>query len=51
MKFHSIIYIIVKDNQLIGTFSTPLENGSYTIVWKIVGEDGHLQPLAKFRLM
>ncbi|WMT18449.1 copper resistance CopC family protein [Parageobacillus toebii] len=33
--------ITVKDNQLIGTVSTPLENGSYTIVWKIVGEDGH----------
>ncbi|GAJ40310.1 copper resistance CopC family protein [Saccharococcus caldoxylosilyticus] len=33
--------ITVKDNQLIGTISTPLENGSYTIVWKIVGEDGH----------
>ncbi len=33
--------ITVKDNQLIGNFSTPLENGSYTIVWKIVGEDGH----------
>jgi copper resistance protein C len=30
-----------KENQLIGTLPTPLENGSYTIQWSIAGEDGH----------
>lgn len=27
--------------QMSGTFEAPLENGSYVIHWKIVGEDGH----------
>ncbi|WP_042348725.1 copper resistance CopC family protein [Bacillus massiliigorillae] len=31
----------VKGNEMMGTLSTPLENGKYTIEWKIVGEDGH----------
>lgn len=31
----------VKEKQMIGTLSKPLENGSYMIEWKIVGEDGH----------
>ncbi|MGX2958742.1 copper resistance CopC family protein [Peribacillus sp. JNUCC 23] len=32
---------LVQDRQLVGTLSTPLENGSYIIDWNIVGEDGH----------
>ncbi|MDF2791080.1 MAG: copC [Neobacillus sp.] len=33
--------IKVENKQLIGRISDPLVNGSYTIQWKIVGEDGH----------
>lgn len=29
------------NNQLIGEISEPLENGTYTILWNIIGEDGH----------
>lgn len=32
----------LQEKQMIGTLSTPLENGSYVIVWSIAGEDGHL---------
>lgn len=31
----------VMESQMIGEFSTPLENGSYQLEWKIVGKDGH----------
>lgn len=31
----------VKGKEMMGTLSAPLENGKYTIEWKIVGEDGH----------
>jgi copper resistance protein C len=34
--------IKVENKQLIGRISDPLDNGSYTILWKIIGEDGHL---------
>jgi copper resistance protein C len=30
-----------QDKQMIGSLSTPLENGSYLIKWNIAGEDGH----------
>lgn len=33
--------IKVENKQLIGRISDPLDNGSYKIQWKIVGEDGH----------
>ncbi|WP_277678871.1 copper resistance CopC family protein [Gracilibacillus dipsosauri] len=33
--------IKVENKQLIGRISDPLDNGSYTIHWKIIGEDGH----------
>ncbi len=33
--------IKVENKQLIGSISKPLDNGSYTIQWKIIGEDGH----------
>ncbi|MDR7075837.1 methionine-rich copper-binding protein CopC [Neobacillus niacini] len=33
--------IKVENKQLIGRISDPLDNGSYKIHWKIVGEDGH----------
>jgi copper resistance protein C len=31
----------VEETQMVGTLSQPLENGSYTVKWKIAGEDGH----------
>lgn len=33
--------IKVNSNQMQGYLSEPLENGSYKVEWKIVGEDGH----------
>jgi len=33
--------IKVENKQLIGRISDSLDNGSYTIHWKIIGEDGH----------
>lgn len=33
--------IKVEQQQLMGTVAKPLENGTYLIQWKIVGEDGH----------
>jgi hypothetical protein len=30
-----------QDKQMIGSLSTPLENGSYLIKWNIAGKDGH----------
>jgi methionine-rich copper-binding protein CopC len=36
-----LVSVTPKENQLIGTLSTPIENGSYTIKWSIAGEDGH----------
>lgn len=32
----------LQEKQMIGTLSTPLDNGSYVIGWSIAGEDGHL---------
>ena len=34
-------HIEVEDKQMRGTLPKPLKNGSYTIQWTIVGEDGH----------
>ncbi|RSK47927.1 copper resistance CopC family protein [Bacillus canaveralius] len=34
--------IIVSENQMTGSLSQTLENGSYQVLWKIVGSDGHL---------
>ncbi len=31
----------VNDNKMIGGFMSPLENGTYTVEWKIIGADGH----------
>ncbi|WP_419887496.1 copper resistance CopC family protein [Neobacillus niacini] len=31
----------VENKQLMGSVAKPLENGSYIIQWKIIGEDGH----------
>ncbi|MFD2442582.1 copper resistance protein CopC [Bacillus sp. CGMCC 1.16607] len=31
----------VQETQMIGTLSQPLDNGSYTVKWRIAGEDGH----------
>lgn len=33
--------IVVKENTLTGKLSDPLPNGTYTVNWTIVGEDGH----------
>ncbi|MBM7603669.1 methionine-rich copper-binding protein CopC [Metabacillus crassostreae] len=33
--------ITVNDNIVTGNLSTPLENGNYTITWKIAAKDGH----------
>jgi methionine-rich copper-binding protein CopC len=37
----ALVSVTPNENQLIGTLSAPLENGSYTIKWSIAGEDGH----------
>ncbi|PFP28679.1 hypothetical protein COJ96_13365 [Bacillus sp. AFS073361] len=36
-----LVSVTPNDNQLIGTVSTALENGTYSIQWSIAGEDGH----------
>lgn len=32
---------IVKEKEMIGTMSSPLEDGTYIVTWRIIGEDGH----------
>ena len=32
---------IVKEKEMIGTLSSPLQDGTYIVTWKIIGEDGH----------
>ena len=33
--------IQVNDNVMTGGFMSPLDNGTYTVEWKIIGADGH----------
>ena len=33
--------ISLSENQMVGNFSNPLENGEYQVTWKIIGADGH----------
>lgn len=33
--------ITVAEDSMVGEFSEPLSNGSYRILWNIIGEDGH----------
>ncbi|WP_240033640.1 copper resistance CopC family protein [Lysinibacillus composti] len=33
--------ITIADNQLVGTLSSPLENGQHYVKWDIIGADGH----------
>lgn len=33
--------IVIQQERLIGTFTNELPNGSYQILWNIIGEDGH----------
>jgi copper resistance protein C len=33
--------ISLSENQLVGNFSSPLENGEYRVNWNIIGADGH----------
>lgn len=35
------VQIKVRESKMVGKLSAPLENGSYQLEWKIVGEDGH----------
>ncbi len=37
----SLAESIVKEKDMIGTLSSPLEDGTYIVSWKIIGEDGH----------
>ncbi|MEK3994984.1 copper resistance CopC family protein [Psychrobacillus sp. FSL K6-2365] len=32
---------IVKEKEMVGTLSSPLQEGTYIVTWKIIGEDGH----------
>jgi methionine-rich copper-binding protein CopC len=32
----------VNDKQIIGTLTTPLENGNYLLTWKVASTDGHV---------
>ena len=32
---------IIKEREMIGTLSSPLQDGTYIVTWKIIGEDGH----------
>ncbi|WP_342605147.1 copper resistance protein CopC [Peribacillus sp. FSL E2-0159] len=34
--------IQIDGNKLTGTSDDPLENGKYTVIWNIIGEDGHI---------
>lgn len=34
-------HISISENQMIGNFANPLENGEYQVHWKIIGADGH----------
>ncbi len=36
--------IQVKDNKMTGAFMSPLDDGTYTVNWKIIGADGHPIP-------
>ncbi|MEK4485915.1 copper resistance protein CopC [Psychrobacillus sp. FSL H8-0484] len=31
----------VREKEMVGSLKSPLENGKYTVTWKIIGEDGH----------
>lgn len=33
--------IVIEEDTMIGVFSETLDNGSYRILWNIIGEDGH----------
>jgi len=33
--------VSIADTQMTGTFTNALENGDYTVVWNIIGADGH----------
>ncbi|MFJ8236536.1 copper resistance protein CopC [Ureibacillus sp. NPDC094379] len=37
----SVEKITIADNQLVGTLSSPLENGPHNVNWDIIGADGH----------
>lgn len=34
--------LTIEEDLMKGSFSQPLENGDYKVVWKIVGADGHI---------
>ena len=33
--------ISLSENQIVGNFANPLENGEYLVNWKVIGADGH----------
>ena len=33
--------ISLSENQMVGNFSNPLENGEFQVIWNIIGADGH----------
>jgi copper resistance protein C len=37
-----LLNVELQEKQMIGTLSSPLDNGTYVIEWSIAGEDGHL---------
>ena len=37
----SLVESFVKDKDMFGTLSSPLQDGTYIVTWKIIGEDGH----------
>ena len=37
----SVENISLSENQIVGNFSNPLENGEYQVNWNIIGADGH----------
>jgi methionine-rich copper-binding protein CopC len=33
--------LVVNEKDMVGNLSSPLEDGKYSVTWKIIGEDGH----------
>lgn len=40
-KAYKVADIKVNKSQMVGTMEEPLNNGTYTVNWKIIGQDGH----------
>jgi methionine-rich copper-binding protein CopC len=33
--------LVINEKDMVGNLSSPLEDGKYSVTWKIIGEDGH----------